>query len=80
MPQIKHVIWDEGNISHLEQAHPHILRQDLEDIVREASKFRFVSRHPRTGLKNFMVRRGRLAVVFTLIILHEYSVFANEEA
>ena len=79
MPQIKHFIWDEGNISHLEQAHPHLLRQDLEDIVREASKFRFVSRHPRTGLKNFMVRRGRLAVVFTVIRYDTARIFSVRE-
>jgi len=79
MGHIKHFIWDNGNTEHLQQSHPHILKETLENIVTNAKEFRFVSIDEKTGLKNFVVKRGKLAAVFTLLKYDTARIFSVRE-
>ena len=79
MGQIKHFIWDKGNSKHLIQAHPHILQETLENMVANAKEFRFVSIDEKTGLKNFVVKQGKLAAVFTLLKYDTARIFSVRE-
>jgi hypothetical protein len=57
--------WDEFNTSHLEQAHPDLDRNMLEEIVSNAKEYVSYGKD-RYGKKIYAVRRGRLVVLFNI--------------
>ena len=79
MGQIKYFIWDTANTIHLEERHPHILKETLEEIVTTAKQLRFVSVDKKTRCKNFIVKRSQLAVVFTLLKYDTARIFSVRE-
>ena len=56
---------DEYNLGHLQQAHPHLDPELLEEIVREAKRYIQLGKD-RYGKMVYGARRGRLTVLFKI--------------
>ncbi len=57
--------WDEGNLDHLEIAHPNVSLDDLEQIVLSARRY-FKVREDSRGNMVYTARRGNLVAYFNI--------------
>ena len=75
---IREFEWDDDNVRHLEEAHPHISQDDLEDIVSDARLYSKMGRD-RFGKMVYGVRRGNLTVLFNILPGNRARVFSVRE-
>ena len=66
--------WDEDNLRHLEEAHPHISLADLEDIITEAGEYAKMGKD-RFGKMVYAATRGNLTVLFNILPGSRVRVF-----
>ena len=70
--------WDEYNLGHLQQAHPHLDPELLEDIVREAKRYIQLGKD-RYGKTVYGARRGKLTVLFNIKRNRMVRIFSVKE-
>ena len=70
--------WDEYNLGHLQSAHPHISPDLLEDVVREAKRYRQLGKD-RYGKTVYAARRGKLTVLFNIKLNRIVRIFSVRE-
>lgn len=70
--------WDEGNVGHLEVAHPNVSLDDLEQIVLGAKRY-FKAREDSRGNMVYTARRGNLAAYFNIKPGNVVRIFSVRE-
>jgi hypothetical protein len=70
--------WDEHNVGHIQQAHPHIDLEMLEDIVHQAKNYAQLGKD-QFGKTVYGARRGRLMVLFNIKMGRIARIFSVKE-